>query len=131
MPWTTKPGDFTKAIDKFLEKCEKEVGENLESGLDEAQDYLIEKLKENSPKDTGDYADHWKKWAYGKGFRLVANDKRVKMSKKTYRNVAHDQHLAGILEYSTYHSNPHIEETKRKARPKIMKILKDSIKNGA
>ncbi|MBQ6519475.1 MAG: hypothetical protein IJI14_12195 [Anaerolineaceae bacterium] len=123
----TNLGDFTKAIDKFLDQCEKDVGENLESGLDEAQEYLIDKLKEASPKQTGDYAKHWKKWAYGKGYRLIANDKQVKMSQKTYRNVAHDKHLAGILEYSTYHNAPHIESTKRKARPKILKILKESI----
>ena len=54
----TNLGDFTKAIDKFLDQCEKDVGENLESGLDEAQEYLIDKLKEASPKQTGDYAKH-------------------------------------------------------------------------
>ena len=131
MAWSTNLGDFTKQVDKFLEDCTKDVSENLEKGLDEAQEYLIDQLKAASPKKTGDYANHWKKGISGKGYRKVINDKRVKMSKKTYRYVAHDQHLAGILEYSTNHNHPHIEATKRASRRKILQILKDSVTKDA
>ena len=118
---STNLTDFTKAIDKFLDQCEKEVGENLESGLDEAQNYLLNQLQDASPRKTGDYAAHWKPSGKGKGYRVIKNDKLVE-----WKN-GHDKHLAGILEYSTRHSKPHIESTKRKARPKILKILKESI----
>lgn len=121
---TANLGDFTKSIEKILETYQKDVTESLESGLDDAQDYLTEELNSESPKETGDYADHWKPGTSGKGYRRVINDKKVAWNGK-------QTHLAGILEYSTKHSKPHIENTRRKARPKIMKILKDSIKNGA
>lgn len=120
---TVNPGDFTKQIEKILDEYQKDVTENLEKGLDEAQDLLISELKNASP-GTGDYASHWKAGDSGKGYRRVINDKTVPWNGK-------QQSLAGILEYSTNHSSPHIESTRRKARPKIIKILKDSIKNGA
>lgn len=124
---TTNPGNFTKVIEKFLDQVQQEVGENLEKGLDQAQDLLIDQLKDASPKgESGDhYADHWKPAEKGKGYRKIKNDKTVE-----WKN-GHDKHLAGILEYSTKHSKPHIESTRRKSRRKILKILKDSITNGA
>lgn len=122
---TTSLSDFSKAIERVLDQYEKDVSEALEPGLDKSQNLLISQLKEASPKNTGDYASHWKKGSSGKGYRTVINDKTVR-----WKN-GHDQHLAGILEYSTNHSSPHIESTRRKVRPKIMKILKESIKNGA
>lgn len=120
---TANLGDFTKQIEKILDDYQKDVSDNLEHGLDEAQDLLISELKTASP-GTGDYKNHWKAGESGKGYRRVINDKTVPWNGK-------QQSLAGILEYSTKHSKPHIESTRRKARPKIMKILKDSIKNGA
>ena len=122
---TTNLGDFTKSLEKILDEYKKDVTKSLEGGLDEAQDYLTEQLKAASPKRTGDYAAHWKPGSKGEGYRTVKNDKIVE-----WKN-GHDKHLAGILEYSTNHSKPHIESTRRKARPKIIKILKESIKNGA
>lgn len=120
---TTNLGDFTKQIEKILDEYQKDVTESLESGLDQAQNLLIEELKSASP-GSGDYKGHWKAGTSGKGYRRVINDKTVSWHGK-------QQSLAGILEYSTKHSKTHIEATRRKARPKIMKILKDSIKNGA
>lgn len=131
---STGLGNFTKQIEKILDEYQKDVSESLERGLDEAQIYLIGVLKRASPvgESNDHYAGHWKKGDDNhQGFRTVKNDKKVPMSRNTYLNVAHDSHLAGILEYSTNHSVPHIEATRRKARPKIMKILKESIKNGA
>jgi len=120
---TANLGNFTKQIEKILEEYQQDVTANLEKGLDEAQNLLISELKTASP-GTGDYKSHWKAGDSGKGYRRVINDKTVPWNGK-------QQSLAGILEYSTKHSKPHIETTKRKARPKIMQILKDSIKNGA
>ena len=120
---TASLGNFTKQIEKILDEYQKDVTEDLEKGLDEAQDYLIGQLKAASP-GSGDYKDHWKEGKSGKGYRRVINDKTVPWNGK-------QQSLAGILEYSTNHGSPHIEATRRKARPKIMKILKESIKNGA
>lgn len=120
---TANLGNFTKQIEKILEEYQQDVTANLEKGLDEAQNLLISELKTASP-GTGDYKSHWKAGDSGKGYRRVINDKTVPWNGK-------QQSLAGILEYSTKHSSPHIESTRRKARPKIMKILKESIKNGA
>ena len=117
--------DFTRQIDKFLENCEKDVEGNLEKGLDESQTYLINQLKAASPKRTGDYESHWHEGTSGKGFRRIVNDKTV-----AWEN-GHDQHLAGILEYSTNHSKPHIETTKQASRKKILQILKESITKDA
>lgn len=118
--------NFTKSIEKILDQYQKDVSEALEPGLDEAQEYLIDQLKAASPTVEGDYKNHWKAGESGKGYRRVINDKTVKWNGK-------QQHLAGILEYSTHHGkhSPHIEKTKRASRKKIMKILKESIKNGA
>ena len=120
---TTDLGNFTKQVEKLLDEYAKDMSKAVEDGLDQAQDYLIEVLKKASP-GTGDYKSHWKAGQSGKGYRRVINDKTVPWNGK-------QQSLAGILEYSTKHSSPHIESTRRKARPKIMKILKESIKNGA
>lgn len=120
---TTDLGNFTKQIEKLLDEYQKDLSDALEGGLDKSQEYLIEELKKASP-GTGDYKSHWKAGESGKGYRRVINDKTVPWNGK-------QQSLAGILEYSTNHCSPHIESTRRKARPKIMKILKESIKNGA
>ena len=120
---TTSLSNFAKTIERMLEEYQADVTEALEDGLDKAQNYLINELKQASPGN-GDYISHWKKGESGKGYRRVINDKTVPWKGK-------QQSLAGILEYSTNHSSPHIESTRRKVRPKIMKILKESIKNGA
>ena len=125
MASTVSLTDFTKQVDKFLEDCTKDVSENLEEGLDEAQGYLIDQMRSASPKETGDYAAHWHEGKSGKGYRRVVNDKKVE-----WKN-GHDTHLAGILEYSTNHNHPHIEATKRASRRKILQILKDSVTKDA
>ncbi len=119
----TDLGNFAKSIEKILDDYTEDMSKAVESGLDQAQDYLVEELRSASPSQTGDYKSHWKAGSAGKGYRRVKNDKLVPWNGKM-------QPLAGILEYSTRHAKPHIESTRRKARPKIMKILKDSIKNG-
>lgn len=118
---TSSLGNFTKQIEKILDEYKEDVSDNLEKGLDQAQKFLITELQEASP-GSGDYKSHWKAGVSGKGYRRVINDKKVLWKGK-------EQNLAGILEYSTKHSKPHIESTKRKARPKILKILKGSITN--
>lgn len=118
---TTDLGNFAKSIEKILDDYTKDMSEAVESGLDQSQDYLIQELQAASPSKTGDYKSHWKPGTSGKGYRRVVNDKKVPWNGKM-------QALAGILEYSTKHAKPHIEATRRKARPKIMKILKDSFK---
>ena len=120
---TVSPLNFSKTIEKILDQYQQDVTESLEAGLDEAQDLLIKELQEASPKKTGDYAKHWKAGTGGKGYRRVINDKQVTWNGKS-------THLAGILEYSTKHSHPHVQATRTKARPKIMRILKESINKG-
>ena len=114
---------ITTEIEKILEEYQKDVTTEIETGLDAAQKVLIEELKKASP-GKGDYKDHWKAGESGKGYRRVINDKMVEWKGKP-------NSLAGILEYSTKHSKPHIESTKRKTKPRILKILKESITKGA
>lgn len=116
--------DFTGAVEKLLDQYSQDLSSAVESGLDEAEKYLINQMIEASPKETGDYKSHWKAGTSGKGYRRVVNDKTVPWKGR-------QQSLAGILEYSTQHGKPHIEATRRKARPKILKILKDNITAGA
>lgn len=116
----TDLGNFITSIENILDKYADDKTEALEKGLDEAQNYMIQTLKDGSPSNTGDYRNHWKPGESGKGYRRVINDKTVAWKGK-------QQSLAKILEYSTKHSKPHVEEIKRKDRPKIMRILKESI----
>ena len=122
---TVSLSNFTKTVEKILDQYKEDVSAAVEPGLDEAEKYLIQELKSASPKDTGDYASHWQESSRSQGYRAIKNDKKVE-----WKN-GHDQHLAGILEYSTNHAKPHIESTRRKARPKILKMLKESITKGA
>ena len=114
---------ITTEIEKILEEYQKDVTTAVETGLDDAQNLLINELKTASP-GSGDYKSHWKAGDSGKGYRRVINDKTVPWNGK-------QQSLAGILEYSTKHSKPHIEKTKRQAKQKILKIIKESIQKGA
>lgn len=114
-------GNFAPAVEKILSDFETDMREQVESGLDEAQDYLIEQMKAASPKSSGDYAGNWKAGAKGEGFRTVKNDTTVMWNGKSTP-------LAGILEYSTKHAVPHIQDTRRRSRGQIIKILKKAIK---
>ena len=132
---TVSLGNFTKAVDKLLEEYQSDVTEAIENGLDESQQLLIDSLKapDASPvgKSSDHYRDHWKAGENKKkGYRTVKNDKLVPMRKQTLK-IAHDSHLAGILEYSTHHNHPHIKKTQKRVRRKIFNILKNHIKNGA
>lgn len=120
----TNPGNFISAVEKFLDSVQQDVTENIEKGLDESQKFLLQALVAASPHKTHDYENHWKPIQGGKGYRRVINDKTVPWKGK-------QQSLAGILEYSTKHAKPHIEATRRKVRPDILRILKESITDGA
>jgi len=122
---TTNLGNFVQAVNQIIDGIAEDVSERIEDGLDRSQDYLKRELKKASPVDTGEYAASWKTGASGRGYRRIINDRKVKWRGRY-------THLAGILEYSTNHSRPHIETTRRNARRQIIEILKESIggKNG-
>lgn len=97
--------DLEIAIEDLLDDYSDDIYFLTEEGLNEAENVLIENLKNASPKDTGEFAKSWK--GKGKKYKLrryVGNTKMVEGKKGPIP-------LSNILEYSTTHGKPFIKKT--------------------
>lgn len=109
--------DLEIAIEDLLDDYSDEIYFLTDEGLNEAENVLIENLKEASPKDSGKFAKSWK--GKGKKYKLrryVGNTKMVEGKKGPIP-------LSNILEYSTIRGKPFIKKTYEESIPAMREAI--------
>lgn len=115
--------DLEIAIEDLLDDYSDEIYFLTDEGLNEAENVLIENLKEASPKSppsvkgSGKFAKSWK--GKGKKYKLrryVGNTKMVEGKKGPIP-------LSNILEYSTIRGKPFIKKTYEESIPAMREAI--------
>ena len=108
----------------ILNEYSEELFQSKEEALDKASDYLMEKLIENSPVDTGEFKRSWLRTDKYKGVRYVGNSAVGGTNQYDY-NIP----LSNLIEFSVK-GKPFIRRTFEENKEQIIKIIKGEIENG-
>lgn len=110
---------FSLALNEVLDDYKVEINERTEKAVDKAA-----KLVLASPSGTGfggHLKDSWK-IKKGNGRHFIKNSKKVKG--KGSANIP----LVNILEYSTKHGHPFVDETLRSSENEVKSIFEQSMR---
>ena len=83
-------------LGKFIQDVQKEVGDTLNEGLEEATDYLADKLQAETPVDTGVTKNSWVKQMKYRNVKYINN---TATNKQGYP-------IINVLEYSKTKASP-------------------------
>ena len=108
----------------ILDQYTKEVWAKKEKALDKASDYLLEKLEQASPVDTGTFKSSWVRTDKYYNVRYVGNS--AVGSKNEY---GYDIPLSNLIEFSSK-GKPFIQRTFDENKQKIIDIVKGELENG-
>lgn len=103
----------------ILNEFTEELKERKEVALDKASDYLMERLEQESPVQTGEFKQSWTRTTKYKGVRYVGNTKTAKNSKIP---------LSNLIEFSSK-GKPFIRKTFEQNRTEIEKIIRGELEN--
>lgn len=126
MAKTVKIDDMGKEIAKTFQEFAKATRETCEKAIDETCKETVQELKQNSPKNHGNYAKSWK---YGPS--PFKKDKLAKIiyNKEHYRLThllenGHKKRNGGAVE-----GQPHIAPAERHAGDLAVQKIKEGIRN--
>lgn len=117
---------FDKEIQSILESYEAYIENVTEEGLTEAGEYLIQRLEENSPVDTGELKSSWSQKTKYKGVRYVGSTKTVKQNKE---GTEIDVPILAVLEFSSK-GRPFVRQTFEGCKEELINIIKKHFKGG-
>ena len=100
-------------LGKFIQDVQKEVGDTLNQGLEEATDYLADKLQAETPVDTGVTKASWIKQ---KKYRNVKYINNSATNKQGYP-------IINVLEYSKTRGKPFVRRVVSRERKNIERII--------
>lgn len=100
-------------LGKFIQDVQKEVGDTLNKGLEEATDYLADKLQSETPVDTGVTKDSWVKQ---KKYRNVKYINNTATNKQGYP-------IINVLEYSKTRGKPFVRKVVAREKGNIERII--------
>ena len=127
MPKKTKSGrhqlNLAEELKDILNEYSRELYESKEQALDKASDYMMEKLEQNSPVDTGTFKNSWTRTTKYKGVRYIGNS--AVGSKNQY---GYDIPLSNLIEFSSK-GKPFIRRTFDDNREEIIRIIKGELEN--
>lgn len=115
--FSTTSWDF---LSKFIQGVEKEVGDNLNVGLEKATDYLADELEKKTPVDTGVTKHSWKKQMKYRNVKYINNTATNKQGIP----------IVNILEFSKNRGNPFVRKTLRASDNEIREIIINEIEKG-
>lgn len=117
--------DLQKAINKQLEAYADEVNASLQKQAKKTASEGVKMLKENSPKDTGDYANDW---GYVTNKSFVGPDSYTIRNKKHYRLTHLLENGYAKVNGGRVHGRPHIsiaeDEIIKTFTERIEKVIK-------
>lgn len=100
-------------LGKFIEDVQKEVGDTLNEGLEEATDYLADKLQAETPVDTGVTKASWIKQMKYRNVKYINNSAT---NKQGYP-------IINILEYSKTMGKPFVRKVVAREKGNIERII--------
>lgn len=109
--------DFSTSSFNFLKdelnKLSKDVLKNREDALNEASDYLVNRLKAETPTKTGKTKNSWINNKKYKGVRYINN---TSLNKNGIP-------IVNLLEFSKLHGKPFVRKTFDNSVPEIERIM--------
>lgn len=100
-------------LGKFIQDVQKEVGDTLNEGLEEATDYLADKLQAETPVDTGVTKASWIKQMKYRNVKYINN---TATNKQGYP-------IINVLEYSKTKGKPFVRRVVSRERKNIERII--------
>lgn len=116
--------NMAEELKDILNEYSKELYASKEEALDKASDFMMEKLEQNSPVDTGKFKDSWTRTYKYKGVRYIGNTDVGGKNQYGY-----DIPLSNLIEFSSK-GKPFIRRTFDENREEIIRIIKGEIENG-
>lgn len=116
--------NLAEELKDILNEYSKELYANKEQALDKASDYLMGKLEQASPVDTGEFKQSWVRTHKYKGVRYIGNTDVGGKNKYGYSIP-----LSNLLEFSSK-GRPFIRRTFDENKEQIIKIIKGELENG-
>lgn len=115
--------NLAEELKDILNEYSQELYESKEQALDKASDYLMEKLEQKSPVDTGKFKQSWLRTDKYKGVRYIGNSAEGGRNKYGY-NIP----LSNLIEFSSK-GKPFIRQTFDENREKIVNIIKGELED--
>ena len=115
--------NLAEELKDILNEYSRELYESKEQALDKASDYMMEKLEQNSPVDTGTFKNSWIRTTKYKGVRYIGNS--AVGSKNQY---GYDIPLSNLIEFSSK-GKPFIRRTFDDNKEEIIRIIKGELEN--
>ena len=100
-------------LGKFIQDVQKEVGDTLNEGLEEATEYLADKLQAETPVNTGVTKDSWVKQMKYRNVKYINN---TATNKQGYP-------IINVLEYSKTRGKPFVRRVVSRERKNIERII--------
>lgn len=116
--------NMAEELKDILEQYSQELYESKEEALDKASDFMMEKLEQNSPVDTGKFKDSWTRTDKYRGVRYIGNSAVGGQNKYGYSIP-----LSNLIEFS-YKGKPFIRRTFDENKEEIIRIIKGELENG-
>lgn len=108
--FSTTSWDF---LGKFIQDVQKEVGDTLNEGLEEATDYLADKLQAKTPVKTGVTKNSWVKQMKYRNVKYINN---TATNKQGYP-------IINVLEYSKTKGKPFVRKVVAREKGNIERII--------
>ena len=108
--------NFANELNALIKNLTVGLNKDINSAIEKASDELINQLKLNSPRKTGNYSENWTKSSY---------DKKVFIGNITNVNGKNKKQipLINILEYSQKHGKPHVQKIFENNLSKLENII--------
>ena len=116
--------NLAEELKDILNEYSQELYESKEQALDRASDYMMEKLEQNSPVDTGKFKRSWTRTDKYKGVRYIGNSSVGGKNKYGY-NIP----LSNLIEFSSK-GKPFIRRTFDENKEEIIRIIKGEFEDG-
>lgn len=107
-------------LSKYIQDVQKEVGDNLNVGLEKATDFLADELEKKTPVDTGVTKHSWKKQMKYRNVKYINN---TATNKQGYP-------IINVLEFAKRRGKPFVRKTLRANEEKIKNIIIAEINKG-
>ena len=108
--------NFANEVNALRKNLTIGLNKDINSAIEKASDELINQLKLNSPRKTGNYSENWKKSSYNQKV-FIGNTTNVNGRNK--KQIP----LINILEYSQTHGKPHVQKIFESNLSKLENII--------
>lgn len=113
--------NMAEELKDILNQYSQELYASREEALDKASDFMMEKLEQNSPVDTGKFKQSWTRTYKYKGVRYIGNSAEGGKNQYGY-NIP----LSNLIEFSSK-GKPFIRRTFDENREEIIRIIKGEL----